>query len=260
MFIESWHNVGMMIYFLMATVATNVGALVTLNRPLLSELLLVASVLFQTGFCAKVMLSPDGWLFNAQNAVLLISWVANLMVFVAQIKLHTVRFIGHVMAILVSLWIFLLPINAVPKAYSWQMDLHIMLSVLSIGVLFVSSILALSLGSQIRRLKKNLLSVPKVGMSSLLKNEEKLFRLVLLGWLLLSCALISGMLFHDYFAQGLGHKVTFSLLAWVLFGLLIFGRISSGWRGQLAIKLNLLAMLLLTVGYIGSYVVLDYLQ
>lgn len=250
----------MMIYFLIATVAAYICALLTLKKALLSGLFLGVAILSQTGFCAKALLSPEGWLFNAQNALLLISWVANFMILLSQIKLPTVRFIGHVMAVLVSLWIALLPIEATPKSYSWQMDLHIMLSVLSSGVLFISSILALSLGSQIRRLKKNLLSVPKAGMNSLLKNEEKLFKLVLLGWLLLSCSLISGMLFHDYFARGLGYKVTFSLLAWILFGLLIFGRISNGWRGQLAIKLNLIAMLLLVVGYIGSYVVLDYLQ
>lgn len=249
----------MMIYFLVATVIANVCALLSLRKPALSEGFLAVSVLFQTGLCAEVLLSPDGWLFNAQNALLLISWVTNLMILMAQIKLPTVRFIGHVMAILLSLWIAMLPIKAVPKPYGWQMDLHIMLSVLSSGVLFVSSILALSLGSQIRRLKSNLLAVPKSGMNSLLKNEEKLFKLVFLGWLLLTCSLVSGMLFHDYFARGLGHKVTFSLLAWVLFGLLVFGRIANGWRGQLAIKLNLVAMLLLVIGYIGSYVVLDYL-
>jgi len=92
-----------------------------------------------------------------------------------------------------------------------------------------------------------------------LKNEEKLFRLIFLGWLFLSCALVTGIIFvHGFLSDGMGHKIIFSLIAWVLFAILIVGRITKGWRGKTAIKLNLIAMTLLMLGFIGSYIVLDY--
>ena len=108
-------------------------------------------------------------------------------------------------------------------------------------------------------MKDHVFSGPGASMNNLLSNEEKLFKLVVTGWLLLTCALISGMIFIDeFFSSGMGHKVTFSLIAWLLFALLIFGRLTQGWRGQKAIKLNLFSMALLALGYLGSQVVLDY--
>ena len=97
-------------------------------------------------------------------------------------------------------------------------------------------------------------------MNSLLKNEEKLFKLIVLGWLFLSCALVTGVMFvQGFLGDGMGHKIIFSLVAWVLFGILIIGRLSKGWRGKTAIKLNLIAMAVLMLGFLGSYVVLDYI-
>jgi ABC-type uncharacterized transport system permease subunit len=67
------------------------------------------------------------------------------------------------------------------------------------------------------------------------------------------------MFVEGFLATDMGYKVIFSLLAWVLFAVLIFGRMTKGWRGKTAIKLNLVAMSLLMIGFLGSYLVLDYL-
>ena len=71
---------------------------------------------------------------------------------------------------------------------------------------------------------------------------------------------MTGIIFvHGFLSDGMGHKIIFSLIAWVLFAILILGRLTKGWRGKTAIKLNLLAMSLLMLGFLGSYFVLDYL-
>ena len=44
----------------------------------------------------------------------------------------------------------------------------------------------------------------------------------------------------------------FSLLAWIVFGALLFGRWRHGWRGRRAVRLTLIAMVLLALAFFGS--------
>ncbi len=249
-----------MTYLLLATLLAHTLAVATINQfSLTTWFMLVASAL-QTWLCGSLLLTISGWAFNVQNTVVLVSWVANITVLIAHIKIPLVRFLIHIIAVAGILWIMASPTTTFNlKPYGWQMDLHILLSITAYAVLSVSSVLALVLGLQIRRMKNNVFAAQNMTVNHLLMNEEKLFKLVTSGWLLLTCALLSGVIFVDNFlSQGMGHKVTFSLIAWILFALLIFGRLTQGWRGQTAIKLNLLAMLLLAIGYLGSNIVLDY--
>jgi len=87
-----------------------------------------------------------------------------------------------------------------------------------------------------------------------------LFNLVFLGWLILTTSLISGLLFIENFVQQhLGHKVVFSLIAWLIFGVIILKRLSKGLRGEKLISLTLIGMFLLAIGYMGSKIVLEWL-
>ena len=249
-----------MIYLLFATLLAHLLAVFTLRNPRTSTLLLVFASALQTVVCGQYLLTESGWAFNAQNAVLLVSWLANIIVLLAAIKMPFVRVLIHLVALVSLSWLIAWPAESTIKPYTWQLDLHILLSISAYAVLSVSSILALALAWQIKRMKDHVFSGPSASMNNLLSNEEKLFKLIVSGWLLLTCALISGMLFVDgFFGSGMGHKVTFSIIAWLLFAVLIFGRLTQGWRGSKAIKLNLLAMVTLALGYLGSQIVLDYL-
>jgi ABC-type uncharacterized transport system permease subunit len=65
------------------------------------------------------------------------------------------------------------------------------------------------------------------------------------------------MFINDIFAQHLVHKTLLSFLAWLVFGVLLWGRWRYGWRGSLAVRLTLAGTLLLLVGYFGSKLVLE---
>ncbi|WP_154223366.1 cytochrome C assembly family protein [Marinicella rhabdoformis] len=248
-----------MTYLLFATFLAHFLAVFTLKNQRTSNLLLVVASALQTLLCGQLLLSQEGWSFNAQNAVLLVSWEVNIIVLLATIRMLPVRFLIHTISMAALVWIYFWPALSDVTPYSWQLDLHIMLSITAYAVLSVSSVLALALAWQIKRMKTHVFSGAGTSMNNLLSNEEKLFKLVVTGWLLLSCALVSGMIFIDgFFGNGMGHKVIFSLIAWILFALLIFGRLTKGWRGKKAIKLNLLAMVLLALGYLGSQIVIDY--
>jgi ABC-type uncharacterized transport system permease subunit len=88
--------------------------------------------------------------------------------------------------------------------------------------------------------------------------EALLFRLIGAGFALLTLALLSGAVFvENLFAQHLAHKTVLSLLAWAVFGALVFGRLRYGWRGRRAVRLTLTAMVLLALAFFGSKFVLE---
>lgn len=242
------------------TLLAHLLAIFSIKNTTVSRLWLLIASTLQTIICGKLLLTEAGWIFNAQNACLVVSWVSNIIVLIAGFKLVFLRLLLHLIAITVIIWIDQFPFTSVPKPYVWELDLHILFSIIAYSLLFVSSIVSINLGLQIRKMKKNVFVPQSMNINSLLKNEEKLFKLIVLGWLFLSCALLTGIMFiNGFLAEGMGHKVIFSLLAWVLFAILIFGRITKGWRGKKAIKLNLVAMTLLMLGFLGSYLVLDYI-
>ncbi|VAW45692.1 hypothetical protein MNBD_GAMMA02-1553 [hydrothermal vent metagenome] len=249
-----------MTYLFAATAMSHLLALVNIKNYKVSVAFFILASLLQTVLTGQLLLSESGWTFNAQNACMVISWLSNIIVLLAQFRLLWVRALLHLIAIVVLSWIFYLPHESTSKPYVWAIDLHILLSVLAYSLLFVSSLVVINLGWQIKQMKKHVFDSQSMTINSLLKNEEKLFKLIFLGWLFLSCALVTGIIFvQGFLSDGMGHKIIFSLIAWVLFAILIAGRITKGWRGKTAIKLNLIAMTLLMLGFLGSYIVLDYL-
>ncbi len=243
-----------------ATTAAHLIALLTVKRFTVSILFLILASLFQTVLTGLLLLNDSGWTFNAQNACLVVSWLSNIIVIGGQFRLKTVRILLSAIAIAVMAWIYFWPLPDFSKPYALYIDLHITLSILAYSFLFVSSLVAINLAIQIYRLKKNAFVSADLSLSSLLKNEEKLFILIVIGWLFLGLSLLSGAIFIDnFFGNQMGHKIIFSILAWILFSILIAGRMLKGWRGKKAIKLNLMAMALLMIGFLGSYLVIDYL-
>ena len=81
-----------------------------------------------------------------------------------------------------------------------------------------------------------------------------------IGFALLSLSLLTGVLFlEDIFAQHLVHKTTLSIVAWVVFGVLLAGRVLRGWRGRTALIYTISGFVLLIVGYFGSKLVLEFI-
>jgi ABC-type uncharacterized transport system permease subunit len=53
------------------------------------------------------------------------------------------------------------------------------------------------------------------------------------------------------------HKTVLSIVAWLVFGTLLYGRWRHGWRGQRAVKLTLIGMAVLLLAFFGSKAVLE---
>jgi len=83
--------------------------------------------------------------------------------------------------------------------------------------------------------------------------EGFFFWMVRLGFILLSCSLVSAFFFMtgDYRESQI-HKILFSILAWLLFAILLYGRHHSGWRGPTAVRWTLYGTIALLVAYFSS--------
>lgn len=137
---------------------------------------------------------------------------------------------------------------------------HIVLSVTAYSLFTLAAVQATLVYAQNYRLKHNYNSLLIRNLPPLQTMESLLFDLVWAGLILLTLAIISGALFmDDMFAQHLAHKTVFSLLAWLVFAGLLFGRQARGWRGMTATRWTLLGCLLLMLGYYGSKVVLEFI-
>ncbi len=146
------------------------------------------------------------------------------------------------------------------EAMSWQIQSHILISLLAYGLLTVGAIVALYALVQEKRLHAARLSPVNQLFAPMETTEKLLFGITSTGFLVLLVAVSSGFAFVDnLFAQHLIHKTALSLLALTLFGLLLAGRRFAGWRGKRAVYLYLWGFLILCLAYFGSRFVLEEL-
>ncbi len=143
-------------------------------------------------------------------------------------------------------------------AVTWQMQAHVLISLFAYGLLAVGAIVAVYALAQDRRLRAGRLSPINELFAPLEMNERLLYGIAAAGFLALLLAVFSGILFvDDLFAQHLVHKTSLSLLALVLFGILLGGRWLAGWRGKTAVYLYLWGFAILGLAYFGSRFVLE---
>ncbi|ARU55299.1 MAG: cytochrome c biogenesis protein CcsA [Pseudomonadales bacterium] len=137
---------------------------------------------------------------------------------------------------------------------------HITLSVFAYSVFTLSAAQAALLHLQNQALKKHSSHLILKNLPPLQTMERVLFELLTTGVVLLGLAIVAGFLFvDDIFAQHLVHKTAFSLLAFMLFAVLLGGRKRYGWRGATASKWTLWGCLFLMLGYFGSKFALEFL-
>lgn len=150
---------------------------------------------------------------------------------------------------------------AVPQM-SLAMLLHEGLAILASSVFVAAFMLALLLWLQARRLH----NVREAGVSWLerlppvLTLERILFAVLWVGFALLTVLVLSGMFFGELVwgrPLVLSHKVLLTLIAWLVFGVLLGGRKFAGWRGLTAVRATIFGFVLLFLAYAGTHFVMD---
>lgn len=145
-----------------------------------------------------------------------------------------------------------------PQPLDWPLQLHAWCALLAYATLALASVLAILSLLQERALRQRRLRGWLRALPPLVELETLLFRTITVGFALLTATLLTGVLFvEDLLAQHLAHKTVFSVLSWLAFGALLLGRRLRGWRGAMAVRWTLGAMVLLVLAFFGSNLVLE---
>ncbi len=160
-------------------------------------------------------------------------------------------------ALLLGVDVFAAPPTS-PETIDWHIKLHVTVALLAFSVLSIAAVFAILLAIQERALRHRQFGHWLQALPPLTLTETLLFRLIGAGFVLLTLTLLSGILFVDnLFGQHLVHKTVLSIVAWLVFGTLLWGRWRHGWRGSRAVNLTLTGMVILLLAFFGSKFVLE---
>jgi len=148
--------------------------------------------------------------------------------------------------------------RGVPEAW---VDLHILASVATYGLVGLSAVASLAVLLQGRALKHRQGGGRLADVLPSLTTAERLeFGLLAAAEAVLGLGILTGAA-SEWFASeeliGLGHKTVFAILAFLVIGGLLAAHRFTGLRGRRAARLVLLAWLLLTLAYPGVKLVKD---
>ena len=197
------------------------------------------------------------------NTVSAISWLTVLVYWLASFRynmegLQTLILPGAAICLLVPL-IF-------PEAHTIThtelplFKIHLLISVLAYSLFTIAALHAVLTAVVERRLHGHSLSQIQGKLPPLLAMEALLFRIITVGFVLLTLSILSGILFsEELFHKPLqfNHKSLFALLSWGIYAALLGGRQIYGWRGRTAILWTLAGFSMLLLAYLGSKFVLE---
>jgi ABC-type uncharacterized transport system permease subunit len=137
---------------------------------------------------------------------------------------------------------------------------HFIVAMLAYSMFTIAALHATVMALLERRLHSGALSGSLASLPPLLSMERMLFRIIWLGFILLTITLGSGMLFSEpLFGKPLAfdYKIVFGMASWVIFAGLLAGRRVYGWRGKGALRWTLAGFAALLLAYIGTRFVLE---
>jgi ABC-type uncharacterized transport system permease subunit len=155
----------------------------------------------------------------------------------------------------------LMPVGEQTPAFGW----HVAVAIMAYSTLTIAAFHAVVMALQETRLhtrsaKKGWLGTAIDQLPALLTMEKLLFRMIGIGFVLLSLTVLSGIVFSEQlFGRALrwDHKNVFALLSWLLFAALLAGRRWRGWRGKTALRFTLAGFATLALAYVGSRFVFE---
>jgi ABC-type uncharacterized transport system permease subunit len=158
-------------------------------------------------------------------------------------------------AVCAALPVFFPNVHLVAHASATGFKLHFLAAMLAYSLLTLSALHAIFMGFTENALHKRSLKRSLNSLPPLLTMEKLLFRMLLVGFILLTLTVGSGVFFSEaLFGKPLtvDHKTLFAFASWGIFATLLVGRHAWGWRGKRALRWTLAGFALLILAYVGS--------
>jgi ABC-type uncharacterized transport system permease subunit len=229
------------------------------NKTLVLTLGAIAGILHALLLAGSVV-QYEGFNFGFFNVGILISLVISLLVIVSSISKPLENLLIGVfpMAALIILVDKVTLNSDNVSQLTGGLGWHIMLSILAYSILVIASIQAILLYLQNKQLKSHNTSGLVKALPPLQTMDALLFEMIWVGMVLLTAAFIIGWPYiTDIKGQHLLHKTALSIMSWLVYATLLFGRFQFGWRGITASRWTLVGTGFLILAYFGSKFVLE---
>jgi ABC-type uncharacterized transport system permease subunit len=228
-----------------------------------AQLLLALALALHAFVVVRAIVRNDGLDLSFVNALSLVAGLAALAAWLTGV-LRTLPAVGVVILPVAAFCVLLPPLAVSPHRVSFAGEpwaaAHIAIALCAYALFVVVAMQALVMTGLEKRLHRGERAMATPEGPPLLTLERFMFRLIVVGFALLTLTLASGILFSEQLfgkPVTLTHKNVFSVAGWLAFGTLLFGRWRYGWRGRTALKWILGGTLLLVLGYLGSKFVLE---
>lgn len=160
--------------------------------------------------------------------------------------------------------------HVVPHANSEWLRIHLLIALTAYGLILIAALHAILMAALDRQLhqpvesatQRSVLDRALDSMPPLLVQEQLLFQLIWISFGVLTLTVATGAVVSLRISSQLvpfDHKTIFTLLSWVTFGVLLWGRHTRGWRGRIALRWTLAGFAFVLLSYTGSRFVLDVL-
>lgn len=210
-----------------------------------------------------VIYTGTGYHFGISEISTLITVSISLLVLISSIRKPLENlFLGlFPLAILTIIGSLTISSTYPPTNLSFGLASHVIISILAYSFISIAALQAGFLAYQNHQLKHGKLGGVISKLPPLQDMEAFLFELLWVGQLLLSLGIVAGIIFVDdvWGREGVIHKTFFSVMAWIVFAILLWGRHQLGWRGVTAIRGTLSGFALLILGFYGSKFALEYI-
>ena len=206
-----------------------------------------------------VLFGAEGMRFSFSLALSLMLWLAVIIYWLESFRARMDGLQPLVLplaAICAALPTVFPQVHLISHATAWGFKFHFLTAMLAYGMFTLSAMHALFMGI----VEKSLHQKTDVGFRfsnfpPLLTMEALLFRMISVGFTLLTIALATGVMFSkEIFDKPVvfDHKTLFAFFSWGIFAALLIGRKTYGWRGRIALRWTLAGFLVLMLAYVGS--------
>ena len=261
---------------------SSIGALIAFICYAVATLLIVARLFHPDGpnlikvlafGCGAIVLhtiSTSNFLYSSgtinfalPNVVSLVSLVITLTVTVIALR-YKVNLLLPVVYGFAGLWqliMTILPHDQMTPLATDKIALfsHVTLALIAYCVLIIAMLFAFQVAYINMKLKEKALSAVS-HLPPLMQVEAQLFTTLAAGTILLFVSQLTGAFFLDeFFSRSNAHKTVFSIMALVLYAVILWGHYHKGWRGHRVLLMTIVATGLLTLAYFGSRFVKEFL-
>ena len=219
---------------------------------------IAAALVIHAAGLYSALFSEAGMRFSFSFALSLMMWLAVLIYWLESFmaRMEGMQPMVLPLAALCTILPVIFPqVHLVAHASATGFKLHFLAAMLAYSLLTLSALHAIFMGFTESALHKRSLRRSLTSLPPLLAMESLLFRMLLVGFVLLTLTVGSGVLFSEALfgkALTIDHKTLFAFASWGIFATLLIGRHAWGWRGKRALRWTLAGFALLVLAYVGS--------